>query len=713
MPVALGSPISVVIPAHNEEAVIGRCLRALLAGAAPGELEVVVVCNGCQDRTANVARQEAPEATVLELPQASKVAALNAGDEHAHFFPRFYVDADVELPLGSLRRTEEVLSRAGVLCAAPRPVFDLDSRPWAVRAFYNVWQKIPYITEGLVGSGVYALSEEGRRRFSAFPQLTNDDQFVSQLFAPSERISVPDANFVVHPPLRLAGLLAMRTRAYRGNIELARSGLAQYAPPRSGAGIALRQALRPQSAPAVGAYLAVNLVARLQARARPQGKWERDDSARSHAGRTSRSAAIGTVDGDAAPLICYVTSQYPALSHTFVMREVLGVRAAGLSVETVSVHRANPSHLLAEVDRVEAANTWDIFPLDLRSFLRAHWRAVSRSPGAYVSALWASLAAAPAGLRARLWQLFYFGEAIALWDHARQTGARHLHAHFANVGADLCWRATDYANRARPKERWSWSFSLHGPTELYAADRYNLSRKVANAYGVICISEFARSQLMYLSDPSYWAKLRVVHMGVDLDRYPFTPAAQRDFLSVLCVARLVPAKGLELLVDAIGSLRGRGRDVEAVIVGEGPLEEALKVRAERLGTGDSVRFAGAVGQDTMAAHYAEADVFCLPSFAEGVPVVLMEAMATGRPVVATRIAGIAELVEDGVSGVLVAPGNLDELTSALERLACSAELRVQMGLAGRRKVEADFDARRCGSQVADVLRELARPAARP
>jgi glycosyltransferase involved in cell wall biosynthesis len=395
------------------------------------------------------------------------------------------------------------------------------------------------------------------------------------------------------------------------------------------------------------------------------------------------------------------------------MREVLGVRAAGLSVETVSVHRANPSHLLAEVDRVEAANTWDIFPLDLRSFLRAHWRAVSRSPGAYVSALWASLAAAPAGLRARLWQLFYFGEAIALWDHARRTGARHLHAHFANVGADLCWRATDYANRARPKERWSWSFSLHGPTELYAADRYNLSRKVANAYGVICISEFARSQLMYLSDPSHWAKLRVVHMGVDLDRYPFTPAAQRDFLSVLCVARLVPAKGLELLVDAIGSLRGRGRDVEAVIVGEGPLEEALKVRAERLGTGDSVRFAGAVGQDTMAAHYAEADVFCLPSFAEGVPVVLMEAMATGRPVVATRIAGIAELVEDGVSGVLVAPGNLDELTSALERLACSAELRVQMGLAGRRKVEADFDARRCGSQVADVLRELARPAARP
>jgi glycosyltransferase involved in cell wall biosynthesis len=181
----------------------------------------------------------------------------------------------------------------------------------------------------------------------------------------------------------------------------------------------------------------------------------------------------------------------------------------------------------------------------------------------------------------------------------------------------------------------------------------------------------------------------------------------------LCVARLVPAKGLELLVDAIGSLRGRGRDVEAVIVGEGPLEEALKARAERLGTGDSVRFVGAVGQDTVAAYYAEADVFCLPSFAEGVPVVLMEAMATGRPVVATRIAGIAELVEDGVSGVLVAPGNLDELTSALERLACSAELRVQMGLAGRRKVEADFDARRCGSQVADVLRELARPAARP
>lgn len=109
---------------------------------------------------------------------------------------------------------------------------------------------------------------------------------------------------------------------------------------------------------------------------------------------------------------------------------------------------------------------------------------------------------------------------------------------------------------------------MHGPTELYAADRYNLSRKVANAHGVICISEFARSQLMYLSDPSYWGKLSVVHMGVDLDRYPFVPAAQGRSLSVLCVARLVPAKGLELLVDAIGGLRRQGLAVEAVIVVE-------------------------------------------------------------------------------------------------------------------------------------------------
>ena len=259
-------PYSVVIPAHNEEAVIGRCLTALLTDAPEGELEVLVVCNGCRDQTAQVARQKAPRCTVIEIPVASKVAALNAGDQMAAYFPRFYVDADVELTYPSLLAVAKALAEDGVLCAAPKPVFDLAGRSYPIRAFYDVFQGIPYLSDDMVGTGVYALSEEGRRRFAAFPELTADDQFIQQLFERSERRAVAAAHFVVHPPAKVRGILAMRARAYRGNRELARSGLARAAPPPSGLKSSLRRALAPTQAPAVAIYAGVNLLAKGLAR---------------------------------------------------------------------------------------------------------------------------------------------------------------------------------------------------------------------------------------------------------------------------------------------------------------------------------------------------------------------------------------------------------------------------------------------------------------
>ena len=252
---------------------------------------------------------------------------------------------------------------------------------------------------------------------------------------------------------------------------------------------------------------------------------------------------------------------------------------------------------------------------------------------------------------------------------------------------------------------------MHGSTELYSTERFNLARKVQRADGVICISDYTRSQLMYLSDAAQWDKLRVVHCGADLARYPYVPPRPSEGLSVLCVARLAPEKGLDILVRAIADLVEGGTDVRLTLVGGGPLEASLRRRAERLGVAGRVRFAGAVGQDHMAAYYEEADVFCLPSFAEGLPVVLMEAMATGRPVVATRITGVPELVEDGVSGFLVAPGNVEQLAAALGRLAASPALRESFGRAGRLKVEEGFDAARCAAQVAVVFDEMA-PAGR-
>jgi colanic acid/amylovoran biosynthesis glycosyltransferase len=697
-------PFSVVIPAHNEEAVIGRCLSSLMEGAPPGELEVLVVCNGCDDRTAEVARESAPGATVLEIRVASKVAALNAGDEHATYFPRFYVDADVELTYPALVSVARAITADGVLCAAPKPLFELKARPWAVKSFYGVLQGVPYFSQDMVGTGVYALSEEGRRRFGAFPELTADDQFVQQLFERPERRSVAGAHFVVHPPANLRGVLAMRARAYRGNRELARSGLARSGPPPSGLKSVLRRALEPAQAPAVAVYAGVNLLAKGLAYGRPSSTWERDDSARLMAARNGSEPL--PADGGKKAHICYVTSHYPALSHTFVMREILGLQAAGVEVVTVSVHRADAASLLAEADRREAERTWNIFPLQAPSFARAHAGALLAHPVAYFRTLGEAFRAAPGGTRGYLWQLFYFAEAIALWDHAQRLGARHLHAHLANVAADICWWASEFGNSAERAKHWRWSFTMHGPTELFAVDRFNLARKVAHADLVVCISDFTRSQLMYLSEPDHWAKMRVVHCGADLRRYPLAPPRQGPGFVVLCVARLAAQKGLEVLLSAIKLVADRGIDVQLVLVGDGPMGARLRRRAEQLGVSNRVVMEGAVGQDEMAAYYAGADVFCLPSFAEGVPVVLMEAMASARAVVATRIAGVPELVEDGVSGLLVAPGNADELAAALQRLASSPEEREKMALAGRRKVVGEFDAEKCAAQLAKLFQEM-------
>lgn len=692
-----------IIPAHNEEAVIGRCLRTLLDSAAPGEVQVVVSCNGCHDRTADVARAAAPEAVVLETSLASKVAALNAGDRAATRFPRVYLDADVELPVQALRRLAAALSEPGVMCVAPKAVFDLEGRPWAVKAFFAVWLQTPYLNHDMVGTGVYALSEAGRRRFDQFPALTADDQFVHQQFARGERKALADVKFTVHPARTLKGLVAMRTRAYRGNRELASSGLAAEEAPQSGLKTALRLAVRPANVPSVAVYVAVNLWSKAKAR-RAGPRWERDDSSRRPLGPLA-SAGEG-----APPRVCYVTSHYPALSHTFVMREVQAVRAAGVRVETASVHRADPAHLLAQADKEEAARTWSLFPLRKTDLVKAHVTAFTRSPGSYIGTLASALRAAPPGPKALLWQGFYFAEAMVLWYHCDELGVRHLHAHLANVAADISWLASSYGRQAAPADGWRWSFTMHGPTELYSVEKFNLERKVRAADAVICISEFTKSQLMYLTRPSSWGKLHVVHCGAELARYPFVAKAstvgEDRPMSVLTVARLAPQKGLPLLLEALALLAGQGAQVKLVLVGAGPLGDDLKRQAVALGIQDLIEFIGPVGQDDMAGYYAEADVFCLPSFSEGVPVALMEAMATGRPVVATGVAGIPELVEDGIAGLLAVPGSKESLAQALGWMEAHPLERAEMGKRGRRVVEESFDAARCGAQVADVFREF-------
>jgi glycosyltransferase involved in cell wall biosynthesis len=179
--------ISIIIPAHNEAMVIARTLRALTTGASFDELDVLVVCNGCTDDTANVARGFGLPVRVIETPLGNKANALNLGDQAALAFPRIYVDADVIVTLATIRALADHLQRGDALAVAPSPYFDLAGCSWAVRAFYDIRCRLPSAHEGIGGSGVYALSEIGRRRFDNFPNLIADDTYVRIQFKPEER----------------------------------------------------------------------------------------------------------------------------------------------------------------------------------------------------------------------------------------------------------------------------------------------------------------------------------------------------------------------------------------------------------------------------------------------------------------------------------------------------------------------------------------------
>ncbi|WP_432534226.1 glycosyltransferase [Kineococcus arenarius] len=275
-----GEPLrgSVVVPAHDEGTVIDRCLRALRPG---DDLEVVVVANACTDDTAQRAR--AHGVRVVETAVPGKANALDLGDEACTAFPRAYLDADVTVDGDDLRRVLDVLREGPALAAAPRLRVDVSRSSWPVRAYYRVWTALPYVTDDLVGSGLYALSREGRARFGRFPAATGDDTFVRALFAPGERVSVPGTTFTVHPPRTLDALLAIKTRA-RFSVAEHDASPGAASPAAAPASAARRLLRRPGVWPSVPVYAAVGLLTRLRARRRlnagAPAAWDRDTTSR-------------------------------------------------------------------------------------------------------------------------------------------------------------------------------------------------------------------------------------------------------------------------------------------------------------------------------------------------------------------------------------------------------------------------------------------------
>jgi len=394
----------------------------------------------------------------------------------------------------------------------------------------------------------------------------------------------------------------------------------------------------------------------------------------------------------------YLVSRYPSISHTFILREVLELRRLGLRVEVASINGPDreKSELTAE-EGSEAKKTFYVKAAGVSGALRAHLAVAVRNPLGYVRAMAFAARLGGTDVRKMLMSSFYFAEAVLVAEWMRSLGLSHLHVHFATPAATVGLIAT----KVFP---FTFSITVHGPDEFYDAPGYLLREKIAAADLLCAIGLFARSQLMKLSDSSQWSKIEVTPLGVDTGLFQPHPAAGgTGIFEVLCVGRLVPAKGQHVLLAAVAQLRAKGRKLRLRLVGDGPDRQSLQLEVRRLRIEDSVIFEGAVNQDRIRDLYATADIFALASFAEGIPVVLMEAMAMAIPCVSTWITGIPELIRDSVDGLLVAPSDIDGLAAAIARLMDDDQLRERLGAAGRRRVVDKYNLRQNVARLAEVF----------
>ncbi len=277
-----GVTATIVVPAHNEESGLERLLPALLKDSHPGELHVLVMCNGCTDGSAEVARRQGHDVTVVELPIPSKAGALDAANEIVTRFPVIYVDADVLVETSSVRAMVATLSAKGILATAPERHLDRRGVSLPASWYYDIWERLPQVRSGLFGRGVIALSEAGFERIRALPRFISDDLAYSESFSPGEREITGDAVVTVWPARSWRALLARRIRVIRGNRELRSAGRVSDAA-STGVDDLIDIARRePSMVLRLPFFLLVTLVARMgerSLRSRPGG-WQRDETSR-------------------------------------------------------------------------------------------------------------------------------------------------------------------------------------------------------------------------------------------------------------------------------------------------------------------------------------------------------------------------------------------------------------------------------------------------
>ena len=386
--------------------------------------------------------------------------------------------------------------------------------------------------------------------------------------------------------------------------------------------------------------------------------------------------------------LTFLVSHYPATSLTFILNEVRSLRKQGLVIDTAAINAPDRAlEKLTRAEREEQRNTFYVKSSGAMHILSACLRTAVTRPGRSLRSVLMAFKLSSGSPRQLLYRLAYLAEAMVVVEHMRRRGSSHLHAHFGSEVATVALLAKEIAPI-------TLSLTIHGSDEFYDAPGFHLAEKIAAADFIFCVSHYTASQLMRLSAPEHWSKITVAALGVDVDRFmPANGIREGDQLNILTVARLNAAKGLHVLLHAFARLARMTSlpPLRLTLVGDGEEKASLEALARDLRIAEHVDFAGAKNQDEVLAYYRQADVFCLPSFAEGVPVVLMEAMAMEIPCIASRITGIPELIDDGVDGLLVTAADVDSLVDGLQRLLASPDLRQRLGSAAREKVLARYN----------------------
>lgn len=389
------------------------------------------------------------------------------------------------------------------------------------------------------------------------------------------------------------------------------------------------------------------------------------------------TAAAGPLTGSlTGRRMAYLVNQYPAVSHTFIRREIQALERLGITVDRFSLTGRDLPLVDAE-DMAEREITRYAQDGGIASLLVETARMAVGRPAAVLRGLRAALAMSRNAVRPLSYHLAYFAQACRVLRWCEETGATHLHAHFGTNPAEV-------ACLVRAMGGPPYSFTNHGSNEMDNAPRLHFERKLGQARFAVGVSYYLQSQLMRQLTPAIWDKLRVIHCGLDADYFAQVPVPMPEVPRLLCVGRLALVKGHLFLLDAFAQVRARHPQAQLVFAGDGDMRPKIEARIAELGLKDAVEITGWVDAARVKAELARCTVLVQPSLIEGLPVVIMEAMARTRPVISTYIAGIPELVQHEKTGWLVPATDRASLAQAIDTaLSTDPATLLEMGVRGR------------------------------